>query len=85
MTEENADETYTIIYAALKHPIRRKILRMLDKEKLTYTEMLNHLDLDTGHLNYDPQKLRGAFSQGCRWQVPFVRIRRSSYGAYEQG
>jgi DNA-binding transcriptional ArsR family regulator len=52
MPHENADETYSVIYAALKHPVRRRVLRMLAEEDLTYTQILNKLDLDTGHLNY---------------------------------
>lgn len=52
MPQEDADETYSVIYSALKHPVRRKILRMLKKEELTYTQILNKLDIDTGHLNY---------------------------------
>jgi hypothetical protein len=52
MPQENVDETYSVIYAALKHPVRRRILRMLNESDLTYTEMLNRLGVDTGHLNY---------------------------------
>lgn len=52
MPQDESDETYSVIYAALKHPIRRKILRLLKEEELTYTQILNKLDVDTGHLNY---------------------------------
>jgi hypothetical protein len=52
MPQEEADETYSVIYSALKHPIRRRILRMLNDNQLTYTQMLKTLDVDTGHLNY---------------------------------
>jgi hypothetical protein len=52
MPKDNADETYSVIYSALKHPIRRRILRMLNDNELTYTQMLKTLDIDTGHLNY---------------------------------
>jgi hypothetical protein len=52
MTEKQEDETYSTIFGALKHPIRRKILRMLNVEQLTYTQMMTELDLDSGHLNY---------------------------------
>ncbi len=52
MLDQNDDETYSLIFGALKHPIRRKILRMLSEEELSYTQMLAELDLDTGHLNY---------------------------------
>ncbi len=58
MTDNGVDdETYSVIYAALKHPIRRRILRMLDEKELTYTQMLTTLDLDTGHLNYHLESL----------------------------
>lgn len=52
MSEKQDDETYSTIFAALKHPIRRRILRMLSEEELSYTQMLTKLDVDTGHLNY---------------------------------
>lgn len=52
MSESHNDETYSTIFTALKHPIRRKILRMLSDEQLSYTQMLKELDLETGHLNY---------------------------------
>ena len=52
MPQEESDETYSVIYRALKHPLRRRILRLLNEEELAYTQILNSLDLDTGHLNY---------------------------------
>ena len=52
MAANNDEETYSVIFAALKHPVRRRILRMLSDEELTYTQMLTELSLDTGHLNY---------------------------------
>jgi DNA-binding transcriptional ArsR family regulator len=52
MAKNHDEETYSVIFAALKHPVRRRILRMLSDEERTYTQMLTELDLDTGHLNY---------------------------------
>lgn len=52
MSTNNDEETYSVIFAALKHPVRRRILRMLGDQKLTYTQLMTKLDLDTGHLNY---------------------------------
>ena len=52
MAKNHDEETYSVIFAALKHPVRRLILRMLSDEELTYTQILTELDLDTGHLNY---------------------------------
>lgn len=53
MSEEGVEETYSVIFSALKHPVRRRIMRMLSVEgELAYTEMLNSLGIDSGHLNY---------------------------------
>lgn len=52
MPVQEDNETYSVIYAALKHPARRRILRMLNEKEYTYTEILNTLGLDTGHLNF---------------------------------
>ena len=51
------EDTYTAIFSALKHPIRRKILRMLEVEPATYTEMMNALGIETGLLNYHLESL----------------------------
>lgn len=49
---EFEEDLYTEIFSALKHPIRRRILRSLEPNRRTYTEMLNDLGVDTGLLNY---------------------------------
>ena len=46
------EETYSLIFTSLKHPIRRKILRMLTDEPLTYSEILETLNIDSGHSSY---------------------------------
>ncbi|MCW4036628.1 MAG: winged helix-turn-helix domain-containing protein [Candidatus Bathyarchaeota archaeon] len=51
------EDTYTAIFSALKHPIRRKILRMLEMAPATYTEMMNALGIETGLLNYHLESL----------------------------
>jgi DNA-binding transcriptional ArsR family regulator len=58
MSDEKIDEeTYSVIYSSLKHPIRRKILRMLDSHDCTYSEMLEALAIDSGHLGYHLENL----------------------------
>jgi DNA-binding transcriptional ArsR family regulator len=53
MSDEKIDEeTYSLIYSSLKHPIRRKILRMLEEQELTFSEILEALKIDSGHLSY---------------------------------
>jgi len=46
------EDTYSTIFTALKHPIRRRILRMLGQSPVTYTDILNQLNIDNGLLNY---------------------------------
>jgi Predicted transcriptional regulators len=75
MPQEDTDETYSVIYAALKHPLRRRILRMLNQEELTYTQILNKLDVDTGHLNYYLESLGELVVK-----TPEGKYRLSEYG-----
>jgi hypothetical protein len=59
MGEENNidEETYSLIFTSLKHPIRRRILRMLADKPLNYTEILEVLKIDSGHLSYHLENL----------------------------
>lgn len=50
MSEE--DDTYSTIFTALKHPIRRNILRRLSISSTSYTSLLNELGIENGLLNY---------------------------------
>ena len=55
--DKNEEETYSLIFSSLKHPIRRKILRMLEHHDLTFSEMLEILAIDSGHLSYHLENL----------------------------
>jgi parallel beta-helix repeat protein len=55
--EEMEEETYSLIFKSLKHPIRRRILRMLVNKQLTFTEILDTLQVDSGHLSYHMENL----------------------------
>ncbi|TET26814.1 MAG: ArsR family transcriptional regulator, partial [Candidatus Bathyarchaeum sp.] len=58
MDEDNLEEeTYSLIFTSLKHPIRRRILRMLADKPLTYSEILETLNIDSGHLSYHLENL----------------------------
>ena len=61
---ELEDDTYSSIFQALKHPIRRRILRMLNGRPMTYTEILNDLGIDNGLLNYHLENLRELLAKG---------------------
>jgi DNA-binding transcriptional ArsR family regulator len=51
------EETYSLIFSSLKHPIRRKILRMLRDKELTFSQILEILSIDSGHLSYHLESL----------------------------
>jgi len=53
------DDKYTSTFNALRHPIRRKILKILGKHPRTYTEILDELRIDKGLLNYHLENLEG--------------------------
>jgi len=55
--DKNEEETYSLIFSSLKHPIRRKILRMLEHRDLTFSEILETLAIDSGHLSYHLENL----------------------------
>jgi len=55
--EKIEEETYSVIFSSLKHPIRRRILRMLAKEPQVFSEILESLSIDSGHLNYHLESL----------------------------
>ena len=45
------------MFSALNHPIRRKIIEMLAKNNMQYTQILEKLNIDTGKLNFHLKKL----------------------------
>lgn len=55
--EKMEEETYSLIFRSLKHPIRRKILRILVDKELAFSEILNSLSIDSGHLSYHIENL----------------------------
>lgn len=46
------EDTYTTIFKAMQHPVRRRILRALSAVPASYTEILRDLNIDNGLLNY---------------------------------
>jgi hypothetical protein len=51
------DETYSTIFAALKHPIRRRILRMLAQHPHSFMQILGILQIESSHLTYHLDQL----------------------------
>ncbi len=67
MTEN--EETYSVMFSSLKHPLRRKILRILSNNSRTFTEILQEVDVESAHLSYHLDSLDGL-------------IRKSDQGIY---
>jgi len=51
------EETYSVMFSSLRHPARRKILRMLSEEKMTFSQMLEELAIPSSHLTYQLENL----------------------------
>ncbi len=51
------EEIYSIMFTSLKHPVRRKILRMLSNKPMTFMEMVENLGVSTSHLTYHLENL----------------------------
>ncbi len=51
------DEIYSTMFSSLKHPARRKILRMLSEKPQTFSQMLEALDVSSSHLTYHLESL----------------------------
>ena len=57
------DEIYSVMFASLKHPVRRKILRMLGQKSMTFMEMVEQLGVSTPHLTYHLESLNELVSK----------------------
>ncbi len=51
------EETYSLMFSSLRHPARRKILRMLSEKTLTFSQMLEELSIPSSHLTYHLENL----------------------------
>ena len=57
MADSHEDEIYSTMFSSLKHPVRRKILRMLGMKPMTFMEMVEQLDVSSPHLTYHLESL----------------------------
>jgi len=51
------EEIYSTMFSSLKHPARRKILRMLSQKPMTFSQMLESLGVSSSHLTYHLENL----------------------------
>ena len=51
------EETYSIMFSSLKHPARRKILRMLADKPKNFSRILKEIGISSSHLTYHLENL----------------------------
>jgi DNA-binding transcriptional ArsR family regulator len=54
---DSEEETYSIMFTSLKHPARRKILRMLGEKPKNFSRILEELGISSSHLTYHLENL----------------------------
>jgi len=54
---DSDDEPYSTIFTSLKHPVRRKVLRMLSEKPRSFSEMLGAFKVSSSHLTYHLENL----------------------------
>jgi DNA-binding transcriptional ArsR family regulator len=57
MAGSHEDEIYSIMFSSLKHPVRRKILRMLGNKPMTFMQMVEELGISSPNLTYHLESL----------------------------
>ena len=57
MAGTHEDEIYSVMFTSLKHPVRRKILRMLGNKSMTFMEMVEELGISSPNLTYHLESL----------------------------
>ena len=56
-TSGSEEETYSAMFSSLRHPTRRKILRMLSEKSMTFSEILDKLEIPSSKLTYHLENL----------------------------
>ena len=54
---DSEEETYSIMFKSLKHPARRKILRMLAEKPKNFSRILDEMGISSSHLTYHLENL----------------------------
>jgi len=54
---DSGETIYSTMFSSLKHPARRKILRMLSEKSLSFSELLESIEVSSSHLTYHLESL----------------------------
>jgi DNA-binding transcriptional ArsR family regulator len=54
---KETEEAFSAMFSSLRHPARRKILRMLSEREMTFSQILDELEIPGSHLTYHLENL----------------------------
>jgi len=80
---EKEIETYTLVSSALKHPIKRKILRIFTEKPLSFTEMQDVLKINNAHISNHLHAMKEMLNQtegGKYFLSTFMDVRCYGHG-----
>ena len=72
---DSGEETYSTMFTSLKHPARRKILRMLAEKPKNFSRILEELGISSSHLTYHLENLGELVTK-----MDDVKYRLSTFG-----
>ena len=78
------EDTYTTIFKAMQHPIRRRILRMISEKPSTYTEIQRDLNIDNGLLNYHLEALSSLINKNEEEKYTLSEFGRAGLGLIQR-
>jgi hypothetical protein len=77
----NEEEIYSIMFRSLKHPVRRRILRMLNDKPMTFMEMVEQLEVSSSHLTYHLESLGELINKTDTAQYQLSSFGKATVGA----
>jgi DNA-binding transcriptional ArsR family regulator len=75
---DSEEEIYSIMFSSLKHPVRRKILRMLAEKTMSFSQMLEELGVSSSHLTYHLENLGELLSKADNGQYRLSTFGKAS-------
>ncbi len=75
---DSEEEIYSIMFSSLKHPVRRKILRMLAEKSMSFSQILDVLGVSSSHLTYHLENLGELLSKADNGQYKLSTFGQAS-------
>ncbi len=72
---DSEEDSYSTIFTSLKHPIRRRLLRILSDEPQSFSDLQKQFKIESSHLTYHIESLRNLL-----YKTPDGKYALSSFG-----